>query len=680
MDVTAPAPEVASRLSTCGFEVAGIEQVGDDAVIDFEITANRPDCLSVTGLAREAATAFKLPLRLPWPVPPSTPGEAPPAGPSSVTGAGLTVTVEAPDLCPRYAAAVAEVKVGPSPSWLAGRLEAAGVRPINNVVDVTNYVLLEMGHPMHAFDLERLEGGQLRARRAGAGERLRTLDGVDRPLDTDMLVIADGATPQAAAGVMGGATSEVWSGTRLVAFESAYFKPASVRRTSKRLGLKTEASSRFERGTDINAPVVALERACALIEQIGAGRRRGEILDCYPAPRGPMAVSLRRARVAHLLGLEVDDATVERIFAGLGFAAAPAAAGWTVGIPTFRVDIARETDLIEEVARHVGYDRIPTTFPALRANPSRPVAAITRKGLLRHVLTSAGFSEAISFSFVEAAAAEPFLASALAARAELVPLAYPPSEKFAVLRPSLLPGLLDAVATNRRRESRDVRLFEIGSCFDTIAGEQRRVAFAWTGAGVPEHWSGADRAVDFFDAKGVVERLGEALRVPLTFEAATRPYLAPGRTAQVSAGGEVLGVIGQVLPALASARELPGSDEIYVAELDFDALNRLAPADDVQAEALPRFPSIVRDISVLVDEGLPSERVRATIRAAAPGTLVRVREFDRYKGPGIPEGRYSLSLRLTFRSPDRTLTDAEVQAAMDGVIAALARDHGAVQR
>jgi len=503
---------------------------------------------------------------------------------------------------------------------------------------------------------------------------------VDRTLDGEMLAIADGAAPQAVAGVMGGAASEVWAGTRVVAFESAYFKPASVRRTSKRLGLKTEASSRFERGTDIAAPVAALERALALLEQTGAGRRRGGLLDCYPAPRGPVTVALRRARMASLTGLAVEDHVVERLFGRLGFLVSATAEGWNVTVPTFRVDISREADLIEEVARHVGYDRIPATFPPLREMPARPAPGITRKALLRHILTAAGFSEAISFTFIEAPAAEPFLAADGAARAELVPLAYPLSEKFAMLRPSLLPGLVDGVAHNRRRESPDVRLFEVGSCFDSSRGEQRRLAWACTGSAGAEHWGGGNRPVDFFDVKGVVERIGEALELPLVFEPATRPCLVPGRTALVSSNGEALGALGQLLPALAEARQVPAGDAIYVAELDLDALDRAAPSADVRAEALPRFPSIVRDISVVVDEGLPSQRVRATIRAAAPATLSRVREFDRYQGKGIPDGRYSLSLRLTFRSPDRTLTDAEVQAAMDEILAALVREHRAVQR
>jgi phenylalanyl-tRNA synthetase beta chain len=682
VDVGLPVADLASLLSMRGFEVASIEPMpgrDGDAVIDFEITANRPDCLSVVGLAREAATACRVPLRLPWdaagrPISMARPITAP--TPTQVTAGGLEVTIEDPDLCPRYAAAVARVTVGPSPEWLAQRLTAAGVRPINNIVDVTNYVLLEMGHPMHAFDLERLAGGQLRARRARAGERLRTLDGEDRALDPGMLVIADASVPQAVAGVMGGAASEVWSGTRLVAFESACFKPASVRRTSKRLGLKSEASSRFERGTDVNAPVVALERACALIELIGAGRREGAIIDVYPAPRGPVEITLRRERIARLLGTAIDDADVVRILAGLGFDVTGAPGGWRVRVPTMRVDVVREADLIEEVARHAGYDRVPSHFPPLAAMPPRPDPRMARTRLLRHVLTGAGFSEAVTYTFIDSADAAAFAGGGDAP----VPLAYPLSDTLAVLRPSLLPGLVDSLARNRRHDIRDVRLFEIGAAFSRAEGERHRIGFALTGAGVPEHWGGGHRLVDFFDAKGVVERIGEALRLPLTFTEAARPFLAPGRTATIAVGTVPIGVVGQVVPAQVDRRGLPGGDEIYVAEIDLDAVDRLAPAHDAQVAALPRFPSIVRDISIVVDEQVRAGQVRATLRGAAPDTLIQIREFDRYKGKGIPEGRYSLSLRLTFRSPDRTLTDVEVQEAMERIMVALARGHQAVQR
>ncbi len=400
VDVQASPEEIAATLGLRGFEVASIEPLGGgDAVIDFEVTANRPDCLSVLGLAREVATALDLPLALPSYEPGAKVGLV-----RATTGehARLKVTIEDAELCPRYAAAIADVTIGPSPSWMVARLQAAGVRPISSIVDITNYVLLELGHPMHAFDLATLAGGELRIRRAKPGERITTLDGTERKLEPDMLVIADANRAQAVAGVMGGAASEVSSATRAVAIESAYFKPASVRRTSKRLGLKTEASSRFERGADIGAPVVALERAMALMQQIGAGRTDGAIVDRYPQPRDGVTIHLRRGRIARLLGATVGDGETVRILSALGLAVTPAADGWDVVAPTFRVDLVREADLIEEVGRHYGFDRLAPSFPALTVPAPAPDPRIPRDQLVRRVLTAAGLSEAVTFGFIEA--------------------------------------------------------------------------------------------------------------------------------------------------------------------------------------------------------------------------------------------------------------------------------------
>ena len=685
VDVPADPPTLARTLSMCGFEVASIEPPpaavvrpdgspveGPDAVIDFEITANRPDCLSVAGLAREAATAFDRPTHAPA----ASPGafEVIRAG-TTASAHGLAVSIDAPDLCPRYAVAVADVRVGPSPAWLAARLEAAGVRPINNVVDVTNYVLIETGHPLHAFDLDRLEGATLRIRRSAPGERLRTLDGEARELQPDMLVIADATHAQAVGGVMGGATSEVSPSTRRVALESAWFRPASIRRTSKRLGLKTEASTRFERGADIGAPVAALSRALALLDQIGAGTVAGPILDCCPSDESPAPVTLRRARIERVLGHGVDDATVERVLTALGFGLERGHDGWRVGVPTWRVDVSREIDLVEEIARHDGYDRVGTTFPPLDRAPSPPDPRIERARLARRVLTAAGFSEAITFSFIDARDAASF-----AGTAPTVGITYPLSESMAVMRPSLLPGLIDALAHNRRRMARDVRLFELGACFDHSRGEQRRLALAWTGAAAPEHWSRSGRPADLFDVKGVMELLADALRVAPAFVPSTRSWLVPGRTADLVVAGEVLGVLGQLHPSLAVARDLPAADAVFVAEIGLEALAAHAESGEVRFQPLPRHPAVVRDLSVVVDEGLAAGRLRETAREAAPPWLSRVVEFDRYQGKGIPEGRVSLSLRLTFRASDCTLTDAEVQTATDAILAALVSRHGAVQR
>ncbi|MEQ1575017.1 MAG: phenylalanine--tRNA ligase subunit beta [Vicinamibacterales bacterium] len=708
VDVPGTPEEIGATMSVRGFAVEGIEPIGTagseetsvkgdlagmaraDAVIDFEITANRPDCMSVMGMAREVATAYGLQVRRP------VAGDDT-LGLSSLKAVGstdLNVIIENPDLCPRYVGAVADVTVGPSPEWMRARLSAAGVRPISNIVDITNYVLLELGQPMHAFDLLKLQGQTITVRSALVGEKLRTLDGQSRNLSPDMLVIADAFDPVAIAGVMGGADSEVTSSTSAIVFESAYFNPLSVRRTSKSLGLKTEASMRFERGADPRLPVMAMERACALLQKIEAGQARGTVQDRYPVRIEPTVLRLRRGRIAGLLGAVIPDAEVQRLLESLGFAlkeaSGPSTAlgagglgrrslegegGWDVTIPTRRVDVRREVDLIEEVARHVGFDNLPVTFPALAAAPADADPRIARASQLRSVLTAAGFSEAVTFGFIAEAAAAPFVPSG-----DLVPIANPLSENFAVLRPSPLPGLIDALAHNRRREQRDVRLFEVGASFARSTGERRTAACAWTGAAEVEHWSRPVRDVDFFDIKGVVERVCEALALSVELAQHSVSWLVPGRSAAVMADMARLGVVGQLSPAIAERHGLPSGDPVYVMEIDLDEAERLAPGGEPRVKPLPKYPSVTRDISVLVADTLPAASVRETINAAAPETLVRIREFDRYQGKGVPDGMVSLSLRLTFRSSDRTLTDADVHHAMDAVLTALKDRHAAVQR
>ncbi len=696
---------VAAKLGLRGFEVASIED-GAEPVIDFEITANRPDCLSVIGLAREASAAYTLPLAMPD-------RTIPPAGPAPA----LEVVLDDADLCPRYCAQPFEVlNLGASPDRMRARLEAAGVRSINAIVDVTNYVMLEMGHPTHAFDLARLGGGRLVIRRARPGERMRTLDGVERVLEPDMLVIADAERAQAVGGVMGGADAEIGAGTRVMVLESAYFKPASVRRTSKRLGLKTEASTRFERGADVDAAPLAIARAAALLQEIGAARPLGGLIDRYPKPQPPVTLRLRSARITRVLGVSVPDSEVPAILTPLGFdvratpdsgnvAAIEATVSqqpeppapraphlaprrWDVTVPTFRVDVLREIDLIEEIARHDGYVGLPATFPELTVPQPPPDPRTLRDRTIKHALIASGLSEAMTFAFVERAAALPF-----ARGADPAALANPLSEKYAVLRPSLLPGLIDAAAYNRRRERRDVRLFETGARF-TSDGENRAVAGVWSGAGVMPHWSGGARGVDFYDVTGVVEALCHTLGVDVTFEPAVRPYFVDGRGAEVifrlkaNATGPVasgfsrtiVGEVGQITASVLDARGLPANEPLFAFELDVDAIAALQPTDDLRAESLPRFPSVVRDLSILVDAVLPAASVRGTIRSAAPSTLAHIVEFDRYRGKGVPDDRVSLSLRLTFRSPERTLTDAEVDDAMERIVAALASAHNAVRR
>ena len=693
VDVPVGIEALAERLHLAGFELASITPIppvpgphgataGPDAVIDFEITANRPDALSMAGFAREVAALYDVPLRYR----PATP----PGAPHASTLGPLRVSIEEPALCPRFTAGLADVTVGPSPAWLAARLTACDVRSINNIVDVTNYVLLETGHPIHAYDLARLDRHELRARRATASEAVKTLDGVTRTASADMLVIADGARPQGFGGIMGGGESEVTAATTTIAVESAHFAPAQIRRTARRLGLSTEASYRFERGADYDAAGQALARTLELIVTIGAGTVRPGWIDAQPvAPPARPPIVLRKTRIARVLGYELAPATVERILTALGFGIALAHYGdaWDVAVPSWRVDVTGEADLIEELARIDGYERIPEAFPPLETPPPRPAPRLARDARLRALARAAGFNESVTFSFVARAAAERF-----ADPAGIVAIANPLAETMAVMRPTLLAGLLDSVAHNRRREQKDVRLFELATIFTSARGEHRALALAALGQAAPAHWSGSGRAVDLYDTIGAIDTLCGALDLEATFTPGEAAYLTRESATTVlvrpraaHAGSDVepraIGVLGEITGAVADAHGLPARERVFVAELDLDlAVDWTTRDERVRAQALPRFPSSTRDISIVVDATLPAAAVRDTIRRAAPPALVSVEEFDRYQGKGVADGRCSLSLRLVFRAPDRTLTDAEVQAATDAIVAALAREHGALLR
>jgi phenylalanyl-tRNA synthetase beta chain len=538
---------------------------------------------------------------------------------------------------------------------------------------------------MHAFDAAKLAGSEIRVRAARPGERITTLDGESRVLDEKMLAIADRDDAVAIAGVMGGRASEVSDSTKRIALESAWFVPASVRATSRRLGLKTEASARFERGADINAPVNALQRALKLLDQVGSGAAVGGIVDVYPAPPDQRHVPLRSSRIRHLLGHAVPDRDVERILTVLGFGLEATTDGFLVDVPFYRVDVTREADLIEEVGRHWGFDRIPATLPRLHEAPPTPAPEAEIETSLRNLALGAGVQEAVTFTFMERAMAEPFVDSS-GPDGPLVAIANPLSEKFAVLRPSLLPGLIDSLVYNRRRESDVVRLFELGSVFHP-GGETTRIGWVLTGQR-SEHWSGSSGSVDFFDAKGLAELLAQAAGIAaneLTTTAANGlPWFVRGAAARLSLGnGDAaveLGSIGQIRPDIVSARGLDGA-VVVGGEIDVPVIVA-ARRDraDAAHRPIPRFPSIVRDISIFVPERLPAAEVRGTIRNHAPHTLVAIGEFDRYQGKGVPDGHVSLSIRLTFRDTDRTLADGDVQPAVDAIVQALSRLHGAVLR
>jgi phenylalanyl-tRNA synthetase beta chain len=437
-----------------------------------------------------------------------------------------------------------------------------------------------------------------------------------------------------------------------------------------------------------------MTRALHLLQAIGAGQPAGPLVDCYPVPYTERELTLDAARVRRVLGMDVPEADAVRILTSLGFdvrtlggwqAGAPEAAApisqpghaWQVEVPGWRVDIHRPVDVIEEIGRHHGFEHLPSTFPAVEQAPPPSDPRIARDARVRRALIAIGLSEAITFAFIDSGMAAPYVIDDTA-----VALANPLSEKFTTLRPSLLPGLVDALSHNRRHGRRDVRLFEIGTRFATT-GETRGAAAAWTGAATTEHWSAKSRDVDFFDVKGVAEQVCATLDVSarlVELVTATRPYLVAGRTAELRVDGDAIGVLGQIEPALAEQRGLPGADAVYVVEIDLDALSARMPHGARFATPLPRHPSVVRDIALLLDDTLSAEAVRGTIRSAGPDTLIDVREFDRYQGTGIAEGKVSLAVRLTFQAPDRTLTDPEVHAAMERIVADLTTKLGATQR
>jgi len=660
------APEDPARIGEAftriGFALDGLDGEGDDAVLDLDVTTNRVDAMNVHGLARELAVAMGRPLR---------PLEISFAEKGAPADEALEVSIEAPDLCPRFCARVLDVRLGPSPEWMRRRLEQAGVRPISNMVDVTNYVMLEMGHPSHAFDLAKIPKGRLRVRYAREGEELTTLDGVARTLGPRAGVVAGPERALALAGIMGGASSEVSDETRAVALEAAYWEPLVIRRAARALGMHTEASHRFERGADPEGPITATARIAHLLEKIGAGTTRPGLIDRIAAPVPRRSVSLRGARVDAVLGTVVPTPRCEAILRGLGFDLQPTGdARWSVGVPTWRGDVSREADLVEEVGRHHGLDQIPSALP-----PSLGVGRLgpgqREERVVRDLLVGAGLVEVIQYSFVPAGDGDE----------RPVRLANPISDQQSVLRTSLvMPGLLDVLETNRRQGRRDVWLFELGRVFfpgndrprgDDLPREERRLGLLLSGAGRPRHWSeGAkeSRAADVFDAKGVLERLAARLGVcglALDPSGARPGFLHPGQSAAVILDRQPIGWLGALRPGVREGRE-----PVVLAEVALGPL--LAPPSPPERfGALPRFPAVDRDLSVLGDAAIEARRIVETVRKAAGALLRDVEVKDRYDRPPVPEGKVSLMLSLRYQNPERTLTSEEVQGSVEAVVRAL---------
>lgn len=649
-----------------------------ETVFELEVTPNRPDCLSVIGMAREVAALLGKPLRLPEAVLAET-GEPV----ERLTG----VTIEDVEGCPRYTARVlAGVAIGPSPAWMQHRLSCSGIRPINNVVDITNYVMLECGQPLHAFDYELLEGRRIIVRRPYEGETLQTLDGQPRPIDADMLVIADARRPVAVAGVMGGAGSEIRDGTRTVLLESAYFKPQDIRRTSKRLGLSTESSYRFERGIDVGCVEWASRRAAALMAAHASATVAPGVVDAWPVPPAKRCVSLRYGRARDLLGIDLDNAGMNRILQALGFGVTARDSIGEVTVPTFRVDISQEADLIEEVARVHGLDKIPAPAPAARLVPDaddRPTRAVLA---CRTALTGLGLTEIVNYSFLSERLLS-FVGYGTPERRLALP--NPISADFAVMRDSLIPQMIETLGRNRSRQAREASLFEMGRVFsvapDGQPAEEDRLCVGMMGP-VGRTGLGKAQAVEPEDLfqwmKGVMEALCRALQVPcsrkgglsrpgIVFEEMASPCFDSGRAARVFIAGEPAGVLGLVSDRVRG--EWRVADPLGVMELRLDLL--LKQALDVPAvKPVAPYPGVERDVAMVVDDAVTHDAVLTCMWQAAPPELVDVRLFDIYRGKGLGEGRKSLAYSLTYRAMERTLTDESANGMHDRIKAALRRD------
>jgi phenylalanyl-tRNA synthetase beta chain len=650
-----------------------IQHLGlDDRILEVEITPNRPDCLSVLGVARELAALTGGRLR--------PPRIALREGRESARSLAR-VRVEAPDLCPRYTVRVITgVRVGPSPAWMAARLRACGLRPISNVVDITNYVLWELGHPLHAFDGDRVADRTFVVRRAQAGERFTTLDGQDRKLDDSMLVIADPERAIGLAGVMGGANSEVGAATTRVFLESAYFAPGPIRRTSRALGLRTDAAYRFERGADIEGLVDAGARAAQLMAELAGGTAARGMNDVYRQRRKPVRVRLRLARVERVLGIAPTRPHARRILTGLGLGVRDRGRDLDVEIPSFRRDLAMEDDLAEEIIRIWGYDKIPSTLlSGATVEVARESERLRQEGVVRRALVGAGLVEAVAYSFSDAARVAALRGPG---DAEPVALLNPLSQDAALLRQHPLDGVLGVVATNLRRQQPNVRVFEVGRTYEHAASgdtgtlEPRWAAIALVGARRDPGWQGDGGPVDVYDAKGYAEHVLATFGLPTQTRLGGRlgGFEPDSHASLVTETGDVVAEVGEVA---AAARERFGVDvPVFVAALPLDRLPWLPVAPRYQP--LPRFPSVQRDMAFSIgDPGMAVAAVQAAIGRAAGPLLRDVAVFDVFR---LPDGTRSVAWRLTFQADDRTLTDEEINTIHRRVADAVSREFGITLR
>ncbi|HEY6467908.1 MAG TPA: phenylalanine--tRNA ligase subunit beta [Candidatus Acidoferrales bacterium] len=682
VDVTAPVTDLRSRLSLAGVAIDSIEDTPAGPVLDAEITANRPDCLGHYGIAREVAAIYRLsvaPLR-------------PQIKESSEKVASATrVDIESPDLCGRYTVRVLRgVKVQPSPDWLRQRLEAIGQNSINNVVDVTNYVMFELGQPMHAFDLDKLTENRIVVRRAKPGEKIKTLDGAERTLTKDMCVIADAVRAVAIAGVMGGAESEIGFASRNILLESAWFDPISVRRTSKALGLRTEASYRFERGADPEMAELASRRAAELIEKVAGGALLEGGVDVYPGLAPEKKIEFSREELLRVMGADIPDRDIEEILGALGFhpmrnddnrgAAESLLATWDCRQPSWRQDVTRGIDLIEEVARHYGYDKFPPRLPPAK-QPAHRLPHASAMDRLRERVIGLGYQEIVEIPIVDATRDAMFRPEGITPAAIGNPLA----ENASMMRSSGIVSMIGAIEWNLNHGQRNLRLFEIGSAYEMRNGEPVETPILTLGAtGLAREKTiyEPEREFSFADLKGDLDRIGES-GCGASWTKATRGWLAGGRAAEISLGADgqaAAGVAGQLAKRVADQLKL--RQDVFVAELKLEPLLHAIEAAHatLKYNPIPRFPAVERDFSLVLSDGVSFARVAQAIRSLTIPEVERIEAADLFRGGQVPAGKFSLMVRVTFQSAQATLTDAQIADYSSRIVAALDKELGASLR
>lgn len=679
VDFAGSAEELSKLLTMAGLEVESLTALAEpeggrqDWLFEIGVTPNRGDCLGLLGISREVCALTGAKPRFP----------ALHASKKDPTIAKrIAIEIETPDQCARYSARIVDhVTIGPAPAWMRFRLEACGIRAINNIVDATNYVMLETGQPLHAFDLAKLAAKQIIVRNARETNKFTTLDGVERQLVHEDLLICDGATPVALAGVMGGVNSEVSAITQSILLESANFAPATIRRTAKRLALHSEASHRFERGVDAEGTIRALDRAVQLIIDSAGGQASAGSADCYPKKIAPVKITLRQARIAKLLGITIELKRAESLLRSLGLKTARQAKQLNVIVPTSRPDLTREVDLIEELARLHGYDNIPTALPLLRPTGGAMDERLASERKLRNYFTGAGLAEAINLPFTSESLNQLFTGLWQGAPSA-VPLVNPLAKDFSAMRLSLLPGLIDNLRVNLAQRAASFHAYHLGKVFrrgdDGGAAERLCVGAVMHGPAAVQGLRADQAPLDFLHCKGVVEGLLELFGILnlVSWRPLVSAVLHPGRSAELTLDGQFLGLVGQLHPDVAEGLEVP---QVYVFELDFEKVHQYAPRR-MAMRPLGKFPAIERDFAMVVERDFAAQRIIEWIDALADPLIEFVRVFDQYIGAPVPEGKKSLAYKISYRAEDRTLTDGEVNPLHQSVVDRIGNDFGAQRR